>query len=152
MNIFALDTNPETCAQFHVDTHIVKMPLETAQMLCTVTQQYGGEAKYKPTHANHPCTRWAAENSGNYGWLVQLGLALCAEYTHRYGKVHACEAVIRSVSVPLYGMRVAARGSFALAMPDQYQQVDTVASYRHYYREAKASLHKWKKRQPPQWI
>ena len=35
MNIFVLDEDLDKCAEYHVDKHIVKMPLEAAQMLCT---------------------------------------------------------------------------------------------------------------------
>lgn len=35
MNLFVLDENLDKCAEYHVDKHIVKMPLEVAQILCT---------------------------------------------------------------------------------------------------------------------
>ena len=35
MNLFYLDENLDKCAEYHVDKHIVKMPLEAAQLLCT---------------------------------------------------------------------------------------------------------------------
>ena len=35
MNLFYLDKNLDACAEAHVDKHIVKMPLEVAQILCT---------------------------------------------------------------------------------------------------------------------
>lgn len=35
MNIFILDRDPKTCASYYVDRHIVKIPLEINQMLCT---------------------------------------------------------------------------------------------------------------------
>ena len=35
MNIFYLHKNPERCAQMHIDKHVVKIPLEVAQMACT---------------------------------------------------------------------------------------------------------------------
>jgi len=35
MNLFYLDEDLDTCAEYHVDKHIVKMPLEAAQLLCT---------------------------------------------------------------------------------------------------------------------
>lgn len=35
MNLFILDSDVEKCAQAHIDKHVVKMPLEAAQMLCT---------------------------------------------------------------------------------------------------------------------
>ena len=153
MNIFALNSDPILAAQNHVDRHVVKMPLETSQILCTVVRGLGGEARYKPTHKNHPCTLWAGESSGNYEWLVQLGLALCNEYTHRYNREHACEEVIREISAPLPNLlRIAPRSAFALAMPEEYKQADAVESYRAYYRAEKAHLHSWKNRQPPEWL
>ena len=35
MNLFYLDEDMDKCAEYHVDKHIVKMPLEAAQLLCT---------------------------------------------------------------------------------------------------------------------
>ena len=35
MNLFFLDNDLDKCAEYHVDKHIVKMPLEAAQLLCT---------------------------------------------------------------------------------------------------------------------
>lgn len=35
MNIFILDYDIDKCAAYHIDKHIIKMPLEAAQMLCT---------------------------------------------------------------------------------------------------------------------
>ena len=153
MNIFALSNDPILAARWHCDKHVVKMPLEASQILCTVVRGLGGEARYKPTHRNHPCTLWAGECSGNYEWLVQLGLALCNEYTYRYGREHACGEVIREISAPLPNLlRIAPRSAFALAMPEEYKQADAVESYRAYYRGEKQHLHSWKNRQPPEWL
>lgn len=74
--------------------HIVKMPLETAQMLCIPFQLANMFAPYKLTHKNHPCSLWARKSEGNYNWLITHGLELCAEYTRRYNKVHKSQAVI----------------------------------------------------------
>ena len=35
MNLFYLDQDLDKCAEYHVDKHIVKMPLEAAQILST---------------------------------------------------------------------------------------------------------------------
>ena len=35
MNIFFLDTDVKKCAEYHVDKHVVKMILETCQLLYT---------------------------------------------------------------------------------------------------------------------
>ena len=40
MNIFHLDKNPKICAEYHCDRHVVKMILETAQMLSTAISEH----------------------------------------------------------------------------------------------------------------
>ena len=92
MNIFALHRIPIMAAKMHSDKHVVKMVLETAQILATVHHIHGNGAnvKYKPTHAKHPCVVWAAASRANYQWLLDLGKQLAREYKMRYGKFHAC--------------------------------------------------------------
>ena len=91
MNIFIVDKHPSAAAKMLCDKHIVKMPLETAQMLCSVWHRYGfgGKVKYKEAYKNHPCTLWAGDSEDNYGWLLQQGMELGEEYTSRYNKTHA---------------------------------------------------------------
>ena len=43
MNIFYLHSDPKTCASMHCDKHVVKMILETAQMLSTAHHELDGE-------------------------------------------------------------------------------------------------------------
>jgi hypothetical protein len=88
MNIFFLDEDPTLSAQYHVDKHVVKMILETAQLLCGVhhaTSQITDQVPYKLSHKNHPCAIWARTSLSNYLYLCELGLELCKEYTYRYG-------------------------------------------------------------------
>ena len=106
MNIFVTDRCPIQSARNLPDKHIVKMPLETCQMLAIIfSDWYYGVGKlyksdgkpYRTAHGafrNHPCTQWAAANQYNLAWLIRHGYALCAEYTARYGKVHTCRDVI----------------------------------------------------------
>lgn len=54
MNIFYLSRDPVLCAEMHCDKHVVKMILETAQLLSTAHWELGSTAPYKPTHKNHP--------------------------------------------------------------------------------------------------
>ena len=35
MNLFYLDSDHDTCAEYHVDKHVNKMQLEAAQLICT---------------------------------------------------------------------------------------------------------------------
>ena len=102
MNIFVTDTSPIQSAANLPDKHIVKMPLETCQMLAIIySDWYYGVGKlyksdgyaYRTQHGafrNHPCTQWAAANQYNLSWLIVHGFALCTEYTERYGKIHSC--------------------------------------------------------------
>ena len=106
MNIFVTDSCPVQSARNLPDKHIVKMPLETCQMLSIIySDWYYGVGKlykqdgtpYRTAHGafrNHPCTQWAAANQYNLAWLILHGIALCDEYYQRYGKVHTCYDVI----------------------------------------------------------
>lgn len=144
MNVFVLDTNPVIAAQMQCDKHVVKMVLETAQMLSTIA-----DGPYKPTHANHPCTKWARANRTNYNWLVMHGLALCEEYTYRYGKVHKCQAIIASLANKGNQFPIGV-SEFAQAMPDEYKHTDPVTAYRQYYH-SKSDFAVWSKRPAPYW-
>ena len=144
MNIFVLHPNPVEAAKMQCDKHVVKMVLETAQILSTIN---GGP--YKPTHQNHPCTLWAKANRTNYNWLVNHGLALCTEYTHRYGKRHRCQDVILQAAehVEHYPIGVS---DFVQCMPEQYKHRDAITAYRQYYH-SKARFARWTKRPAPHW-
>ena len=70
MNIFVLHKDPKIAAQMACDKHVIKMILETAQMLCTAARTKGAWAPYKQTHKKHPCTLWAAATKANWVWLT----------------------------------------------------------------------------------
>jgi hypothetical protein len=150
MNIFYLCRDVKKCAMYHCDRHVVKMILETCQLLCTAIWLAGGQAHCKPTHKNHPSAIWARTNKENWIWLRSLGLALCEEYTFRYGKTHKLQSVIEDLKVPDIP-----DGDFIepfLAMPEEYKTEDALESYRKYYFYGKAHLHSWKKREVPEFI
>ena len=151
MNIFVLDVDPRTSAQMMCDKHVVKMVLETAQMMCTVVSSFGYETPYRPTHAKHPCTLWAAGSYSNWRWLAAHGLALCEEYTHRYNKKHKSERVIRWCLEQSIHFPQAALTPFAQAMPDKYRNPSAVTAYRTYYQNEKAAFATWKTSPPPWW-
>lgn len=146
MNIFVLDLNPKIAAQYLMDKHVVKMALETAQILSTIN-----EGPYKPTHQKHPCVIWAKEGIENYNWLVMHGLSICEEYTYRYKKVHKCADVIELLEEPFKRIEIPEGSTpFRLCMPDEYKCSDPVQSYRDYYK-SKESFASWKVRQQPYW-
>lgn len=129
MNIFVLDRDSRKAAQAHCDKHVVKMCLEYAQILSTVSGR-----GYKPTHKNHPCVKWAAASPAHYAWLYDLAVELGHEYTDRYGKIHA--STIKLDELP-YPRPQPDPTWYALAMPEEYKVEDPVESYRNYYRGAK---------------
>ena len=157
MNIFFLDRNVETCAQYHVDRHVVKMILESAQLLCTAVNVSAGRqaTPYKTTHVNHPCSIWARESNSNALWLYRLMTQLNVEYHFRYGKHHLSCTKLEEADIFRKILHYLPDGDFtepALAMPDEFKTSDAVESYRNYYREGKTHLHSWTKRQRPDWL
>jgi len=84
MNIFILDEHPTKAAQYMCDKHVIKMILESAQLLCSAFEP--GHAPYKRTHYNHPCAVWIRQSKANYMWLMQHVIALNDEYKYRYDK------------------------------------------------------------------
>lgn len=156
MNIFMLDVRPDRAAQFHCDKHVVKMVVESAQLLSTATHVLGGntEGIYRRTHENHPCAVWVRKSFTNYIWTWELFQSLCNEYQHRYGKIHKTSRLldvlypqnIRSF-IPDIGFTPP-----ALAMPSKYHSPSFVASYRQYYIGEKLHILSYKERDWPWWI
>lgn len=137
MNIFFLDRDPSIAARLHSDQHVVKMVLETAQILCAVLHRHGMDAPYRPTHARHPCVLWTGDSLSHWDWVRRLGLALGEEYTYRRERVHASAEVIAALpaspAIPDLGWSDPPQ-----AMPDAYRGPDPVMAYRHYYRAEKS--------------
>ena len=152
MNIFILDHSPESSARSQCDKHVVKMILETAQMLCTVAHDNGTDAPYRATHKKHPCTLWAGKSKQNWDWLVKHGLALCQEYTDRYGKTHKSQKHIEWCRDLNLGLPETGLTPFAQAMPSQYKNRCAVTAYRAYYHGEKAGFATWKRNKPSWWI
>ena len=148
MNIFVTDPSPYVSPQVLPDKHVVKMPLETCQMLSIVCSDKWGHGygqlhringePYKTDKGafrNHPCTIWANESLTNTWWLLTHGLALCAEYTHRNGKVHSCQSTIEEAASIIPLLKPTTPTHFTRAMPDEYKHdtsIDTFTAYKNY--------------------
>ena len=155
MNIFFLDYDTKKCAEYHCDKHVVKMILETAQLLCGVhhlTPQVTPQVPYKLSHKNHPCAIWTRESLSNYLYLCDLGLELCKEYTYRYGKRHKSQDVIEWCLCNKPMIVDLGFTTPPMAMPDEYKVMDVVESYRNYYIGAKKDFCVWKNRDVPEWF
>ena len=144
MNIFVTSPDPIVSARALPDKHIVKMPLETCQMLSIVASEKWGHGfgtlpkldgtPYKTDKGafrNHPCTIWAQTN---FRWLIKHGLALCTEYTHRYNKVHSCQRTILHANI-IFPNNNDIPTSYTRAMPDRFKydtSIDTFTAYKNY--------------------
>ena len=149
MNIFVTDPSPTLSARCLPDKHIVKMPLETCQMLSIVCSEKWGHGygelhringepykTEKGAFRNHPCTIWAKESLANTWWLLAHGYELCKEYRHRYGKTHSCEKTILEAG-NLIPFTMDRPKSFTRAMPDELKydtSIDTFTAYKNYIR------------------
>ena len=147
MNIFYLHHSPYLAAKVQYNKHVVKMVLESAQMLCTAHHVYGNEEQklnvpYKQAHLNHPSTIWTRQCRSNYRWLYLHMLALGNEYTERYGKIHrTIEKCAKFLNVPPAHIP---KGEFTeppQAMPDQYKVPGcSVTAYWNYYEGEKYTI------------
>ena len=177
MNIFYIDKDPVQAAEWMVDKHVVKMILESAQLLSTAHRLLDGEqvmgktktgrnAKrwilndarepviYQATHINHPSAVWCRTSVENYIWLADHLHALLAEYTYRYGKKHKVEGDLSYMLLsPPKNLQEWDMTTMPSAMADEYKiSDDPIVNYRNYYKVGKARMHSWKNRQPPEWI
>lgn len=147
MNIFALSDKPDLAASYHCDRHVIKMILESAQMLSTIL-----DGPYKPTHRNHPCTQWVGESRSNAEWLWLLTDALNLEYRGRYQtkRDHASWTAIEPIWRKFNLLPDIGLTPFAQAMPDEYKQDDPISAYRAYYHTKQSFAH-WRNGTPDWW-
>lgn len=177
MNIFALSFRPDESAEMLCDRHIVKMTIETAQLLSTAHRILDGEeyiddssgrrikryrhpnsnmeaVLYKATHINHPSAIWVRQNNKNYNWLYQHFRSLCEEYTYRYNKIHLTDEKLNSIlfNLPENISKARLITPMPQAMPDKYKSSYYVDAYRRYYVGEKSDFAKWTKRSIPEWF
>lgn len=180
MNIFYLDKSPQQSAQWMVDKHVVKMILESAQLLSTAHRLMDGILQIEPiekngkvrnkkrwilnderndilyhaTHINHPSSIWARTSVENYNWLVDHLFALGDEYTYRYGKKHlTIQKLGLHINSPPFNLKDWDMTLMPSAMDEKYKiSDDPIINYRNYYKYGKERMHNWKGRQPPDWI
>ena len=147
MNIFYLDHDPLMAAKYHCDKHVVKMILESAQLVSTThhLRPVGCHDVYKATHKEHPCTLGVVLGKGGFKWLKQLALVLCDEYTFRYGKVHASQAIFEPLPMPDIQFNI--RTPVRQAMPVEFKRKCPVEAYRAYYHSKTSA--QWPYSSPP---
>lgn len=161
MNIFYVHEDPYSAARMLVDKHICKMPLESAQMLCTAHRMLDNVDKvmdqdlYKATHKNHPSSIWARSSRENYEWLFEHFIGLCNEYTERYDKTHL--SYTKFSKALSYAPKNISNNIFnepPQCMPDYCKiEENSIEAYRKYYINEKNHIAHWKinSRKPDWW-
>ena len=159
MNIFVLDPDPKIAAQMHLNKHVIKMILESAQMICTTHHLHPNldvssyNIPYKKTHMNHPCTKWVRSSLSNYKWLMELTSELNTEYRYRYDKDVNHKSWDAIKDLPLPALDDIGFTEWARAMPDECKiDNNPILSYRKYYIIFKKDFAKWKNRDVPNWF
>ena len=139
MNIFYLDEDPEVAAIVQYNKHVVKMILESAQMLCTAHHCYGDREQkenvpYKQAHLNHPSTIWTRRSKSTYMWLYNHMIALGDEYKKRYGKTHLSITKCKDfLAIPPRHIQGDDWCQPPQAMPDEYKTECSIQAYWNYY-------------------
>lgn len=173
MNIFFLHCDPEKAARYQCDKHVVKMLLESVQLLYTCHAVLSssiaeaplakgtGKPGYRPVHKNHPCSIWVRKTQLNYRWLCQLAASLAEEYHYRYPnkKDHACEEHVKWLTANIPAALLAPDIPYkltkvALAMPDEYKRKNPIQAYREFYKGSKGErgLLTYTRRPSPHWL
>ena len=166
MNLFILSLNQHQIAEWMFDKHIVKIILEAVQMLCTAKRLIDpddpdNDKLYKPSHVNHPVTKWVRTSRENYVWTLILVYRMHEEWRFRFNHpktkchksyliaYHLLKCIPTKEQFEYEGL-----GPFAQAMPEEYKMLgDPVEAYKQYYMShPKRHLAKWTNRRPPDWF
>lgn len=145
MQIFVLDYDIPTCAEYHCNKHVVSAIKEHCQLLSTchfVLGSYTPEMLV-PTHPNHPCAIWLRKSVANYKWLCELTLELLEVKRHRFDTPHMYELLAEYLFYKLPNIPDIGLTEFAKAMPERYIVESVVQSYRNYYIGEKSSFARW---------
>lgn len=152
MNIFILDSDPKEAARMLCDRHLIKMILESAQLLCSPFEP--GIAPYRRAFYNHPCAKWVRASIQNYDWLCDHAISMCEEYSQFYERRHRSQDVIEWCIRNKHMLNLNKDGltPFAQAMPPHLKAQNAVLAYRSYYLTEKKSFAKWSRgRKVPSW-
>ena len=161
MNRFIIEDNPYLIAKSLCDQHIVKMPLEEAQMLCTalwhVAPNYADKHNlYKPVHQKHPCTLWAMRTQKNYKFAFRLYHHMLEEYTRRYSKIHGAkkhyDSLLNGISLIPDGQITQHPQCFSGLDELKTDEFYPIKAYRAFYNVDKARFARYKYTERPTWF
>jgi hypothetical protein len=164
VNIFAVNDDPRLAACDLPDKLTCKMPTESLQLLTPWAYNELGAYVKKADGTNygikgfahHPCSRWLYDSPSNVAWVIAHGLAMCAEYSRRYGnKTHGSQLgllQVRKLFIHNFpGVSWEEHTEFVQAMPDEFKVPgDAVTAYRNYINGYKGYA-EWRYSEKPDW-
>ena len=170
MNIFFLSWDPQQCASWYGDQHVIKILIEIVQMLYTAHWLLLEDASsyvwksiegvpsgvtvrhpYLKTHVNHPMCKWVRQCSANYNWATRLALAIAAEYTRRFDKTHKSEynALWLQQNLPADIMKQEEITTPPICAIGYEDVEDVISAYRQYYTAEKLGMLRYTHSTPP---
>jgi hypothetical protein len=163
VNFFYLDKDPKKCAKYYCNKHILKIPIEIAQILSKIHYELKSKIDYSKIYKNSTVVKntigpycWINESLDNYMWANKLGLELINEYKFRYNKTeHKTECILQYLydnppNLPKIG-ETKFKGTNKYDM-FQYISNDPIICARYNYAEMKCINDKWNKDGPPDWF
>jgi len=163
VNFFYLDTDPKKCAQYYCNKHIVKIPIEIAQILSKIHYQLNSGIDYDKIYKDSLVVKntlgpylWAIESLDNYIWTCNLGLELINEYKFRYNKkTFKTEIVLETLLNNLPNLpKIGITKFIGTNQFDMFQFVsnDPIICSRYNYCEMKCNNDIWTNRTKPYWF
>lgn len=167
MNLFIVDEDPYKAAQQNVDSHVIKIVMEAAELLGYVFMSQGLEYPLKwvnlqNRHFYHPMAKILRQARGNFNWSVLYLDGLLREFEYRRDKKHKYD--VEGLFQWIYRNRSALKfpnesseqapwprcfGPLKGIIPETNSIVD---DYRNYYILGKQHLRKYTKRETPEWF
>jgi hypothetical protein len=155
LQIFVLSINPRRSARMLSDKDIIKMIVESSQILSSCHHIYNSRYKnklYKKIQIIDPYVIWVCKSKSNYLWLVEYLDELYKEYFFRYNKKHKSKEIFKFLKKVPKNLLDIGLTKFPQALPEKYKSKSAITAYRKFYASEKIYSAKWNKRKKPKWI
>jgi hypothetical protein len=158
MQLFILDKIPQKAVKMLADCHIIKLCLETAQILSSVIKNQGKSsdpALPKPYNPNHPVIK-AIDNQFKINYVLDYNKALHNEFIRRFNKKHAYFSLINIYEQILFN-KTDIKSDFSFAQDFKNfstEETNIFNAFKAYYKFKKSIIKRWKytNAKEPSWL
>lgn len=158
MQLYVLDHDPARAVQFLADVHVIKMCLETVQIISGAIVNSGGSpfaGMPRSFNPAHPVIR-AVDTSAKLNWILLYNWLLQCEFLFRFRKHHAYFDLSILCFEKLWSPHSTADCSGLARTFKNFStpETDLVLAFRAYYRFKKTQISRWKytRRPEPAWL